>query len=543
MKGRQSGQISENSSRIARNTLALYFRMFLLMAIGLFTARVVLNSLGVEDKGVYETVGSFVSMMAIITSSLSTAISRFLTVEIGRSDMDSLGRVFATAVTIMLLVSAAVLMIAEPIGLWYMDNVMKLPEGRLSAARWVFQFSLLTFVINLLSVPYNATIIAHERMSAFAVIGVVEGLLKLAVAILLMITESDRLVIYAAMMCAVAVLVRFLYAAYCRHFFEESRVRAGFDRTYFRKMFGFAGWHGLSYGVYLVNTQGITLLVNYFFGVVFNTMRGIALNVESMVKQFVTNVLTAMNPQITKSYVSDNKEYAFALACKGSKYAFLIIFTLAVPFLFEAEALLELWLGRIVPDGTALFTRLTLAGLCLDLLMTSFSTLVQASGNIRRFYMVTSAVTLLIFPITWLAYRSGAPACSCYLVFIGVYVVNDIVKLGLLRRQIGFPPMMFVKEVLGKVVPAAVIALAVTFLVRRVFDPGLWRLLVSLAVGFVSTGVAAYFFSLSEGERSFVKSKLHLNKEFKFRMCETPFSRHGRDGASPSPEGRDLGKG
>lgn len=513
MSGQRTGQISDNSRRIARNTLALYFRMFLLMAIGLFTARIVLNALGVEDRGVYETVGSFVSMMAIITSSLSTAISRFLTVEIGKSNAGNLRRVFSTAVTIMLLVSAVVLLVAEPVGLWYMDNVMRLPDGRLAAAHWVFQFSLLTFVINLLSVPYNAAIIAHERMSAFAVIGVLEGVFKLLVALILMVTPFDKLVSYALLMCGVSLMIRFMYAAYCRHFFEESRVGAGFDRGYFRQMFGFAGWNGLAYGVYLVNTQGATLLVNYFFGVVFNTMRGIAFNVESMVKQFVSNVLTAMNPQVTKSYVSDNKEYAFTLACKGSKYAFLIVFTLMVPFLFEAEVLLELWLGKLVPDGTALFTRLTLAGLCLDLLMTPFSTLIQASGNIRRFYVITSAVTLLVFPITWIAYRSGAPAYSCYLVFIGVYVVNDIVKLWMLRGQIGFPPLMFVKEVLWKVMPVAAIALVMTCLVWMFFDPGLWRLLVSLSVGFISTCVSAYFFSLSEGERFFVKSKLHLKKE------------------------------
>lgn len=510
MNDRQPGQISENSKRIAKNTLALYFRMFLLMAIGLFTARIVLNSLGVEDKGVYETVGSFVSMMAIITSSLSTAIGRFLTVEIGRADKDSLKRVFSTAVTIMLLVSAAVLLIAEPVGLWYLDNVMKLPEGRLSAARWVFQFSLVTFVINLLSVPYNATIIARERMSAFAVIGVVEGLLKLAVALLLRVSTFDRLITYASLMCGVALLVRFLYSAYCRHFFEESRTGAGFDRDYFRRMFGFAGWNGLAYGVYLVNTQGVTLLVNYFFGVVFNTMRGIAFNVENMVKQFVSNVLTAMNPQITKSYVTDNKEYAYSLTCKGSKYAFLIVFILALPFLFEAEILLRLWLGKLVPEGTALFTRLALIGLCLDLLMTPFATLIQASGSIRHYYIVTSAVTMLVFPLTWMFYKAGAPAYSCYLVFAAVYLLNDIVKLRLLRRQIGFPVGMFVREVLVKVVPVAVISLTVTFLVWWwLFDvSALWRLLAVLAIGTLSTCVAAYVFSLSEGERDFVNSKI-----------------------------------
>ena len=510
MTDHQPGHISENSKRIAKNTLALYFRMFLLMAIGLFTARIVLNSLGVEDKGVYETVGSFVSMMAIITSSLSTAISRFLTVETGKSDLASLKRVFSTAVTIMLLVSALVLLVAEPFGLWYMDNVMKLPDGRLPAAHWVFQFSLLTFVINLLSVPYNAAIIAHERMSAFAVIGVVEGLLKLAVAILLSISSFDRLITYSLLMCVVAVLVRFLYAAYCRHFFEESRTGAGFDRSYFRQMFSFAGWNGLAYGVYLVNTQGVTLLVNYFFGVVFNTMRGIALNVENMVKQFVSNVLTAMNPQITKSYVTDNKEYAYTLTCKGSKYAFLIVFILALPFLFEAEILLRLWLGKLVPEGTALFTRLALVGLCLDLLMTPFATLIQASGNIRRYYIVTSAVTMLIFPLTWLLYKAGAPAYSCYIVFAAVYVLNDIVKLGMLRRQIGFPVRMFVREVLARVVPVVLISLITTFLVWLWLcaATGLLRLFAVLVVGTLSACVAAYFFSLSGGEREFVNSKI-----------------------------------
>ncbi len=508
MGSRQPEGISENSRRVAKNSLALYFRMFILLGIGLYTARIILASLGVEDKGVYETVGGLVSMMAIVTNSLSTAIVRFLTVETGRADADSLKKVFATAVTIMLLISAAVLLIAEPLGLWYIDNVMKLPEGRLPAARWVFQFSLLTFIINLVSVPYNATIIAHEKMSAYAVIGIVEGLFKLAVALLLTVSRFDRLVTYAGLMCAVAVLVRCLYAAYCRHFFEESRAGAGFDRSYFRQMSGFAGWNGLSYGVYLVNTQGVTLLVNYFFGVVFNTMRGIAFNVETMVKQFVSNVLTAMNPQITKSYVSGSREYAFKLACKGSKYAFLIVFTLALPFLFEADALLELWLGKLVPDGTALFTKLALAGMCLDVMMAPFATLIQASGDIRRYYIITSALTILIFPLTWLAYRLGAPAASCYLVFIGVYLVNDAVKLLLLKGRIGFPPMMFVREVVRRVVPVALISTAVTFVLWRALAPGLCRLLVTLATGAVLTCITAYAFALSGGERAFVKSRL-----------------------------------
>ena len=503
-------QISENSRRIARNTLALYFRMFVLMIIGLFTARVVLNSLGIEDKGVYETVGGFVAMMAIITNSLSTAISRFLTVEIGREDSERLRKVFSTALSLMLLVSLAVVLIAEPLGLWYIGNVMQLPEGRTGAALTLFQFSLASFVINLVSVPFNATIIARERMTAFAVVGVVEGVLKLCVALLLSLAPFDKLITYGALMCAVALISKSLYAAYSLHHFSECSMRPGFDRALFRSMLGFAGWNGLSNAAYLVNTQGVTLLVNYFFGVVFNTMRGIAMNVETMVKQFVSNVLTAMNPQITKSYVRGDRGYAFTIACKGSKYAFLIVFLLGVPFLFESEIILRLWLGDIVPDGTALFTRLAIVGMCLDMMGNPFTVLIQASGDIRRFYITVSSLMLLIFPLTWILFSLGAPAYSCYLVFIGGYFIIDIVKLCILRRQIGFPLRMFASEVVLKVLPVAVVTLCLTYPVWKLMDAGVWRLLSVLAAGTAATLLGTYFFALTGGERDFVNSKLHI---------------------------------
>lgn len=501
-------QISENSRRIAKNTLALYFRMFVLLVIGLFTARIVLNALGVEDRGVYDAVGSFVAMMAILTNALSSAISRFLTVEIGRGDFGSQRKVFSTAVSLMLMISGVVLLVAEPVGIWYVSNVMNLPDGREFAAQVVFQFSLLTFIVGLLSVPYNAAIIAHEKMTAFAVIGVVEGVLKLCVALTMLVAMTDKLILYAVLMAAAAILTRFMYAMYCRHGFAETRGLQRPDKGCLRQMFGFAGWNGLGQGVYLINTQGVTLLVNYFFGVAFNTMRGIALSVESVVRQFVINVLTAMNPQITKSYVSGNREYSYVLACKGSKYSFLIIFMFAVPFFFEADCILRLWLGDIVPEYTALFTRLTFICMCLDLLMTTFSTLVQATGDIRKFYLVTSLVALVIFPATWILYRLGAPVYTCYLVFIAVYLVNDVVRLFLVCEKTGLPMRMFLRNVIYRVLPVTVISLAVTYLVWSLMDAGWLRLLVVLCTGAASVLATSFAFALSKGEREFVLSRV-----------------------------------
>lgn len=506
---KEQSLISKNSRRIARNSVALYIRMFFLMLVGLFTARVVLGALGAQDRGVYEAVGSFVSLMAIITNSFSTAISRFLTVEIAKGDKEGLRKVFANAGTIIAVVAAMVVLAAEPLGTWYVGERMNLPPGRSDAALWVFHFSLATFVINLFSIPYNAAIIAHEKMSAFAVIGVVEGCLKLGVALLLTRADGDKLILYAALMCAVALTVRLLYAAYCRRSFPESKAGFALDREVLGKMSGFAGWNGLSSGVYLVNTYGVTLLLNRFFGVVFNTMRGIAFNVEAMVKQFVTNVITAINPQITKSWSSGDKAYAFDLACKGSKYAFLIVFAIALPFWFEAETLLRLWLGDSdVPQGTALFTRLTLICLILDLLMTTLSTLIQAEGRIRRFYIAVSSLTALIFPLTWVLFKNGAPACSMYIVFIAVYLLNDAMKLLVLRREIGFPVGFFVRQVLLRVLPVAAVSLAVSSAVWLSVPEGWWRFGAVLCSGGAAVCLTTYAFALSDGERAFVVGTL-----------------------------------
>jgi hypothetical protein len=504
----QKGTVSENGKRIMKNTIALYFRMGFLMIISLFSARIILNSLGVCDKGVYDAVASFVAMMAILTNSLSTAISRFITVEIGKGDEETLAKVFATSKAVILAICALVFVVMEPLGVWYIGNVINIPPDRISSAQWVFQFSLVTFVVTLMSIPYNSAIIAHERMSVFGIVGVFEGVAKLAVALAIRATPIDRLIAYSFLLCLVSILVRSIYTGYCRRSFSESRSRARMDRGIFLSMTRFAGWSGLSSGVFMLNTQGVTLLMNYFFGVVFNTMRGIATNVENMIKQFVLNVFTSINPQVMKSFVSGDREYSFTLACKGCKYSFLIIFVLGLPFLFEADLILKLWLGDIVPAETSLFTKLALLCLMADLLVTPMANVIQASGKLRKFYLVTSLINIMVFPVTWLLYFFGAPAWTCYLAFFLVYSVCDVVRLLILRSEVGFPISMFVREVVLKIVPVAVISLAATFLLWRFIPAGAVRLLTVLVLGTLCTAGTSYLFALTEGERSFVNSKV-----------------------------------
>ena len=499
--------ISPDSRRIARNTLLLYARMLLLMVIGLYTSRVVLAALGEQDYGVYGAVGGIVMMFTVITASISQSISRYITVELGRGDSSRLARVFSTAVVMQLIFCGVVLILTETLGVWWLENHMRIPDGRMPAARWVLQFSMGVLMVNLLSVPFNAAIIAHERMDAFAFISILEAVLKLSVAFLLSICGGDALVLYAVLMLAVALLVRFTYAFYCRRHFEESRGKLVFDRGLLGEMTGFAGWNVLGSGAYLVNTQGINLMVNSFFGVGANAARLIATQVESVVKQFVSNLLTAINPQITKSYVGGNRRYSFELVSKGVKFSCLVMAAFLVPVILEAPTLLQLWL-KDVPPMAVTFVRLTLVCLLADMAFNPLLTLIQADGRIKWYYIVSSAVSLLVFALSWVAFAHGAPAYVSYVIFALVYGAVCVLKLLWAGRLTGFGVRDFLKGTLAPVFAVTLISAACGLLCHCLIPAGGWRLLAVLAASFASLSVSAYFIALTTGEQAFIFRKI-----------------------------------
>ena len=436
--------ISENSRRIARNTVLLYCRMFVLMLVGLFTSRVVLRSLGVSDYGVYNAVGDVVMGFTFITASLSAAISRYMAHGLGTGDEGAQRRIFSTAVIIQIATSVLLVLLVETAGLHLLRSSLNIPAGRESAAFWVLQCSLGALVLNLLSVPFNACIIAHEKMGAFAAISLVEGGLKLAVALLLAASPYDRLKTYAFLMLAVALVVRLCYGIYCTRKFAESRGKVVFDASLLREMAGFAGWNFFGSSAWVLNTRGVNLVVNVFFGVALNAARGVAAQVEGIVKQFATNLLTAFNPQIVKTWASGNREYCFELVRKGAKYTFWIILLLSIPLWIWTPQLLGLWLVD-VPEHSVLFVRLTLLCLLVDMTGNTLVTLVQATGEVRRYYLVTGLVSYLCLPAVWVAFKLGAPAFWAYICFIAVYLAVFFVKLALVHSQTGFPVGRFLR--------------------------------------------------------------------------------------------------
>ena len=497
--------ISDSSSRIARNTVMLYFRMLLMLFVGLYTSRVILRSLGVDDYGIYNAVGGLVTVFTFITGAISTATQRFLTYEMGRGDGDRLRRVFGASVFIQILISLVLVLLVETAGAWFLHHRMDIPAGRMDAASFVLHTSVAVLVLNLLSVPYNAVILAHEKMGAYALISLMEAFFKLAVALLLAWSPFDKLRSYALLMLAVAFLTRLVYGIYCRRHFTESRGLPSWDPPLFSEMLSFALWSFFGSGSYILNTQGVNVVSNLFFGVAVNAARGVATQVEGMVKLFISNMLTAFNPQITKSWASGDRDYCFLLARKASKYAYLIILTLMLPLCLESHKLLELWLVD-VPEYADLFVSL---GFCtlLEMVVNPLHTIQLATGKVRRYFLLTGGVSYLLLPMVWLAFRLGAPAWSAYPLFFLVYLLTGGLRLALVHRDTGFPVGIYLKLLL-RLAAVTLCAVPLPLALRLGMPEGLPRLALVLLTSVSAVLPASWLLALTPGEKAVVRSRL-----------------------------------
>ena len=500
-------ETSGKNKTIAKNTILLYIRMILLMVINLYASRIILEALGISDYGIYNVVGGVITMFSFLTVSFSTSISRYITFALGKGDKDNLKKVFSTSVNVQMLMSFIIVVLAEIIGLWFLENKVNLPDGRLGAAHWVFQCSLLAFVVNLISVPYNATIIAHERMNAFAFISILEAVLKLLIVFLLYKLPYDKLKTYAVLVLAVSVIIRFVYGYYAKRHFEESKYHFVYDKELTKKMFGFAGWNVVGNGSWILNTQGINILINVFFGVTLNAARGIATQVDGVVQQFVSNFNTAFSPQLTKSYASGDMAYYHKLIIAGSKFtAFLLLF-LIVPICLEAETILGLWLVE-VPEYTVTFVRFTLIGSFLVSIENPLYVANNATGNIRKYQITISSLSLLNFPLSYIAFRLGFSVVSTYVIYVFIYLLVDIVKPFLAQKNIEMRAITYISAVLLRVLGVG----ALVFLLPGIFiqtqEPSLGRLIETIIISILSTTICVYFLGLKNEERVILKQIL-----------------------------------
>lgn len=505
-------EVLHKGQRIARNTMMLYVRMFVLMLVGLYTSRVVLNALGETDYGVYSVVGGVVAMFTMISGALNSAVSRFITFELGKGDPVRLNMVYSTSVNIQLILALVVVLLAEPVGLWFIENKMTIDPLRIPAATRVLHFSLLAFVINLMSIPQMASITAHEKMAAYAYIGMLDGLLRLGVAFMILRSPIDRLVYYAMLMAAVVIVVRCAYGIYCRINFPECRYRLVFDKSLVKEMFSFAGWNFIGVTSGVLRDHGGNILVNLFSGPVVNAARGVAVQLNGAVQSFVSNFMTAVNPQITKSYAANDNGYMFSLIRKSSRMSFYLLSLLAIPIIFNAEFLLQIWLKE-VPEHAAFFVQLFLMFAMSEALSNPLITAMLATGRIRNYQLVVGGIQLLNIPVSYVFLKMGAIPEITVVVAIALSQVCLFARLVMFSRATGFSVPEFISEVYVNALKVGITASAVPLVLMFVLPDGDWWSVLNLAACLISTATVVLIVGCSRNDRDFIYGFLTRRRE------------------------------
>ena len=501
---------SENTKRIAKNTLVLYVRMLFSMLVSLYTSRVILNTLGVEDYGIQNVVGGVVGMFSLISNSLCASTGRFLTFELGRGDMNRLKLVFSTSLVIHVALAVIIFVATETLGLWFLNTQVVLPANRLVAANWVFQTSVLSFMLGLFSVPFNASIVSHERMSAFAYFGIFDVLARLLIILFVAYApwQFDKLIVYALLLLTLSVTMQGIYLSYCRRHFEECRLRFLFDRSYWKEMSGFAIWNFIGCTAGLLKDQGVNLLLNlYAGGPVINAARGVALSVNNAVGGFAGNFMTALNPQITKSYAADDRDYMLSIVERGSRFSFYILLILALPILFETDFVLTLWLKHY-PAHSVSFVRLVLLLTMSDILSNTLITLQSATGKIRNYQIVVGGMLLMNFPLSWICLKLGYAPEYVYYVGLGVSFACMMLRLWFLRRMAGLSMRRFLRNVYLNVWIVSVAAAILPFALLRTLPLEGWQRFLMLSVVCVVCSIfSVWRLGCTQGERRFLVAK------------------------------------
>lgn len=494
----------ENNKRIAKNSLFLYFRMLLTMAVSLYTSRVILNVLGVEDFGIFNVVGGVIAMLSFLNNSLSGASSRFLTFELGKGIGGDLKKMFSTILCIHLILALIIFVIGETIGLWFVSYKLVIPAERMTAALWVYHCSILTAIVSIISVPYNSIIIASEKMNAFAYISIVEVSLKLAIVWVLTLLPYDKLIIYAILYLVVQLFIRTLYSRYCSRNIQESNTLPAFHLNQMKEIFVYAGWTMNGYLAIVGYTQGINILLNLFFGPIVNAARGISVQVQNAVATFVNNFQTAINPQIIKSYATNDFTYLHTLIVASSKYGFYLMMLISFPILICIHPILKLWLG-VVPEYTANFVRIMLITGMLQPLRSALITGIHATGDIRKFQIFEGTSLLTVVPIAYVLLKVYHISPEMVMVtYLCVEFVTQGIRVWIVLPKIGMEYKEYFKRCIIPLLMPFIVILLGMYCFSICEDISILKLSAMVMVTFLFTAFCLYVIGLNRTERNYI---------------------------------------
>lgn len=504
----------ENNKRIAKNTVMLYFRLFLTMGVTLYTSRVVLNTLGVVDFGVYSVVGCIVTMFSFLNGAMSSATQRYLSVEIGKQDYLQLKKVFSISLSIHVLISIIIVLLAETIGLWFLNTQMNIPVSRMEAANWVYQFSVLAFAVSVIQVPYNASIIAHEKMDIYAYVSIIEVLLRLLIVFVLVWLGFDKLKLYAVLTFVVSTLVMLIYQTYCKRKFKECHYHFYKDKSLFYSLINFSGWSLFGGLAWVMMGEGLNILLNIFFGSVINASRGVAFQVNMAVSTFVNNFRTAVNPQIVKSCTIGDKAYMSSLVFESAKYSFYLLLLLSLPILLETKTIMHIWL-KLVPERSVIFCQLVLINSliqCFDI-----GIVFTAIGKIKENQFIGGLIYLFILPISYFLLKSGnSPEVVFYVQISATIFVIFGVNLYLLNKIADIRSDLYFKQLLLPVLKVLLVACILPIIIRVFMNDGFYRFIYIIVGSSVSVILSVYFLGMNQSTRLNVKNVI-ASKLFSFR--------------------------
>ena len=492
-----------NNKRIAKNTMFLYFRMMLIMGITLYTSRIVLKTLGIEDFGIYNVVAGFVTMLGFLHGAMSSATQRFLAFELGKPGDKDMRGIFSMSLNIHILIALFVLILGETIGLWFLKTHMTIPIDRMLAAKWVFHLALLSFMVTIVSVPYNALIIAHEQMSIFALVSIVDVILKLLIVFMLGWFGMDKLILYGLLSLAVVFIIFIIYRSYCKNKFVESRFRLYWDKKLFNTMLSYTGWNLWGNIAAVMSGQGVNVLLNIFFGPSVNAARAIAMQVSGALNSFVQNLQVAINPQIIKSYAAQNMAYMHQLVCYGAKYNFFVLLLLSLPVLNNIEFILPVWLG-IVPESTAIFAKLVICNILIDSLSPPLMTAAQATGRIKLYQFIVGGILLINVPASYFILKRGGEPYTVFYVAIGLSLIALLFRIYLISYLIEMKKRRYIVDSIVPVMSVAILVFAINSFIEIDFFSSLMNFVLSVLASGILVLMAVLIVGLKRNERIFL---------------------------------------
>lgn len=498
--------MSNNSAnkRIAKNSIFMAIRMVFVLGLTLYTTRVILNILGVEDYGVYNVVCGFVSMFAFLNTSMSNGIQRFFNFELGKNGVDGASKVFNTALLIQFILAVVIIVLTESIGIWYLHNKMVIPDERVLAAEWIFQLSILSFLFIIMQAPFTAAIMAHERMDFYALVSVLDAVLKLGIVFAIPFLPGDKLIVYAILFALISVFNFIIYGYYCKKQFSEIKFSKQFDKTLFRSMLGFSGWNIFGSISGVMKEQGINLVLNLFFGPVVNAARGVAHQINAGLQSFVANITVPVRPQVVQSYAQGNIDRSMRLTYTISKFSCFLLYMISIPVISEIDYILQIWLGGNIPEHTNSFVIITILISFLNNLNSAISGVVHASGKMKTYQIASSIAVLSAIPLAYIVLKFGAsPEMALCMVFISM-IASQTVALVVLKTIVKYSIVEYIKKVITPILGVIVSTFWIPVLMHSIFPYGLVRLFLITLLSVIMEIISIFFIGVDMNERKII---------------------------------------